>query len=642
MADFEDQDQAGLREWLARLAVQLERQYASAQAAEGRCSWGRLLAVVAAALSWIVPGVWVSLRLVICAGFLVAFAALVRRHRRFRFQRLQIEGERVVAKESLRRAGGAVVLIRAGTRPRQPLDSSAILTPCATTGVTFSLTTQELEDLDIYAQPVGLFGLLNRCSTRLGARRLRDILENPLLEAAPIRRRQKNVASLADNDRGRLSALGSLARLRRMDDSMDRMVTALLGVEPLGHAIGFTILSIASILIGIAILVSLALVINGHFAATAGFSLMLINLIAWRLLRPTLARHWLAWRELSPVAALLGEAALGAASEDSGAPRTDEIESLISQLQKLAAFAPGLSRRLGWLNIGGPMHGVVNALILYDLHAVWAVNRHAVRHGAQMIAGLRAMAEIEALLSLAAFARESAGPVCCPTIVEGAPQLQIQAGRHPLIDPAHAVANDVKLDASLRLALVTGSNMSGKSTYLRMVGVNCLLAQIGAPVLAREITLSPSRIVTDLNVSDSLGGGESYFLAEVRHVRRLIEASPDSTCVLGLLDEPFRGTNSDERLACTAAVLEYINQPGKLSIVATHEQQLAALVEQMPGATNFHFNETLGPQGLSFDYRMKNGRATTRNAIEVLAREAYPPEILERARQICRQGMKPQ
>jgi DNA mismatch repair ATPase MutS len=290
---------------------------------------------------------------------------------------------------------------------------------------------------------------------------------------------------------------------------------------------------------------------------------------------------------------------------------------------------PALCGRLPWADTGGLFHALANALFFYDLHVAEAILAVVVRHRDALLQGLSVVADLEALLSLATFAWEQPDK-CFPQMV-GTPGIWISAGRHPLIPPERAVPNDVRLSPASRLWVISGSNMAGKSTLLRVAGVNALLAQIGTIATAGEMVQRPVRLVTDLQARDSLPDQESYFLAEVRHVRRMVLPPEDAEPVLGLIDEPFRGTNSDERVAASLAVVQHLLRSTNFFLVATHEQRLTELVNGTTGR-NYHFRENLSEEGLVFDYRLRPGPARTRNALRVLEREGYPQEIVNRAR----------
>jgi DNA mismatch repair ATPase MutS len=165
-----------------------------------------------------------------------------------------------------------------------------------------------------------------------------------------------------------------------------------------------------------------------------------------------------------------------------------------------------------------------------------------------------------------------------------------------------------------------------------MVGVSSLLAQIGAAVPAREMTGSPVRLRTDVRIRDDLARHESYFLSEARRLHRMVRDTETSSPMLGLIDEPFRGTNSQERTAAGIALLEHLTASSHFFIVATHEETLAATGAAAAEAENHHFQEHLTDGGIAFDYLLRPGPAETKTALRILEREGYPRAFLERAR----------
>ena len=239
----------------------------------------------------------------------------------------------------------------------------------------------------------------------------------------------------------------------------------------------------------------------------------------------------------------------------------------------LHARIPSLCLWLEWADLPGKARSFLNVLVFLDLHLAEAIRARVAPNRDILLRGLSALAEVEALCSLACFSAEQ--PVACYPRPEIGASLSIKDGRHPLLPPQDATPNSVLLAADKRTWVITGPNAAGKSTFLRMVGVNVLLAQIGAGVTAREMTWSPVRLITDVRIRDDLAKNESYFLSEVRRLRRLVLDSRDDAPILGLIDEPFRGTNSQERIAAGIALLEHLLASRHFFLIATHEELLA-------------------------------------------------------------------
>ena len=198
---------------------------------------------------------------------------------------------------------------------------------------------------------------------------------------------------------------------------------------------------------------------------------------------------------------------------------------------------------------------------------------------------------------------------------------------HPLVQAP--VPNPVHLGE--KGVLITGSNMSGKTTYLRGLGINVLMAQTLYTCHCREYRGSFFRLISSIDRSDNLKGKESYYLVEAKSVLRIISELGNGPYTLSLFDEIFRGTNSEERIAAAHRVLEYVAEAGGLAVAATHDLELTHLLDRT--FSNYHFSETVGSGGLEFDYLLKTGPATTRNALSLLAYLGYPRSMIDRARQ---------
>ena len=208
-----------------------------------------------------------------------------------------------------------------------------------------------------------------------------------------------------------------------------------------------------------------------------------------------------------------------------------------------------------------------------------------------------------------------------PTIVDdGAPRVTATALAHPLIHEGTAVANDVALGAGApRLFIVSGSNMSGKSTLLRAIGVNVVLALAGAPVRAAAMTVTPLVLGTSLRVDDSLQAGHSRFYAEILRLRAIVELTDGPAPVLFLLDEVLAGTNSHDRRIGAEAVIRTLVARGALGLVTTHDLALADVVPSLgTDAANVHFEDRVEDGRMVFDYRMRPGIVTHSNALALM------------------------
>jgi DNA mismatch repair ATPase MutS len=232
---------------------------------------------------------------------------------------------------------------------------------------------------------------------------------------------------------------------------------------------------------------------------------------------------------------------------------------------------------------------------------------------------IEVIGELEALAALAGYAYERPDEPF-PEIVEQAPLLDAAALGHPLIPRERCVRNDIRLGGELRLLIVSGSNMSGKSTMLRTVGVNVVLALAGAPVRATRMTVSPLQVGATLRIQDSLAEGASRFYAEITRLKQLVDlarAAPPP--LLFLLDEILAGTNSHDRRIGAEAVVRGLVDHGAIGLVTTHDLALAEVATALgPRARNVHFEDRMVDGKLEFDYRMRDGVVQHSNAIALM------------------------
>ena len=258
------------------------------------------------------------------------------------------------------------------------------------------------------------------------------------------------------------------------------------------------------------------------------------------------------------------------------------------------------------------------ASMLWGTHLAWAIESWRRRHGAHVGAWLRIVGEFEALNSLAAYRFEHPDDVW-PELTAGAARFEAASLGHPLIPAARVVRNDVRLTPQLPLLIVSGSNMSGKSTLLRTVGINAILALAGAPVRAASLRLTPMQVGATLRIQDSLQEGRSRFYAEITRIRELADVAAGSVPLLFLLDELFHGTNSHDRLAGAAGVLRGLLERGAIGLITTHDLALTSIADDLGGrATNVHFEDDFARGEIHFDYRVKPGPVTRSNAIALM------------------------
>lgn len=275
-----------------------------------------------------------------------------------------------------------------------------------------------------------------------------------------------------------------------------------------------------------------------------------------------------------------------------------------------------------WLEIheskGNVFFAILSFFLAWDLHLAAAIEGWRLRFGASVPVWQKALGEIEALISLGAYAFENpADPF--PSLEESGPCFHGEGVAHPLLPLALAVRNDVRLDGAAQMLVITGSNMSGKSTLLRTVGINAVLALAGAPVRATSLRLSPLAVGASIRIQDSLADGESRFYAEIKRVRQILDIAKGETPLLFLLDEIFDGTNSAERRIGAEAVVRSLLDRRAVGLVTSHDLALAEIaVSLAPRAMNVHFEDHLEGNRMAFDYKIKPGPVQRGNALGLM------------------------
>ncbi len=261
---------------------------------------------------------------------------------------------------------------------------------------------------------------------------------------------------------------------------------------------------------------------------------------------------------------------------------------------------------------------LMEPFVLWTTHMAFAVEHWRRHNGSAVRRWLTATGEIEALCSLASHAfGHPEDPF--PEFTADAPWLEAEGIAHPFLPEERAVRNDVRIGGDLRLLVVSGSNMSGKSTLLRTLGINAVLAQAGAPVRARRLRMSPLALGASIRISDSLQGGVSRFYAEILRLRQILDQTGGPLPVLFLIDEFLHGTNSHDRRIGAEALVRSLVERGAIGLITTHDLALADIADVLGGrAANVHFEDHIEDGQIRFDYALRPGVVRKSNAIELM------------------------
>jgi hypothetical protein len=261
----------------------------------------------------------------------------------------------------------------------------------------------------------------------------------------------------------------------------------------------------------------------------------------------------------------------------------------------------------------------IAALLLWREQLAMAIEVWRRQHGPQLEVWLASVAELEVLCALAGYAFDHPSDPFPELVTEEKALFHAEGIGHPLMREEVAVRNDLVLGDSARLLMVSGSNMSGKSTLLRAAGLNAVLALAGAPVRALRLRLSPLSLAASIRVVDSLADGRSRFLAEITRLRRMMDLAQRDRPLLFLIDELLSGTNSHDRRIGAEAVLRGLIERGAIGLATTHDLALTVISEALsPLVKNVHFADVLYSGSLVFDYRLQEGVVNSSNALELM------------------------
>ena len=598
-------------DWHRERAAESARQAAVVAAEARRIGRYRLaaFALFVLACAWAVtpaaPFPWASLVAVVVT--LTAFALLVRRHRENRAAFTALEHRRIYHERAVHRIArdwAALPVPRtSGDIANHPYASDLAITGASS-----------------------LLQLLDVASSAPGRPTLRDWLLGAPPTADTIAARQRAVRELAARDDIRVElgvlaiGVGELdpAALERFfawcesEGSLpDRPALLWVGRTLTGMIVAAMLLQAASVL---------------------GYPWWLAIVLVARLFRVALGRRA---RDSSAIpgisfTALGGHRAMLAAIAGATfeAPRLAALAAALREAPGAAAALGRVERIAAWAEVRqSPMlHFALDWLLLWDFHVGAAFDAWKRTAGRHVRGWLGTLGEFEALTALSTLAHDQPQWTFPDVRDDASVTLEAADLAHPFIADAQRVANDVTVGPPGTFLLITGSNMSGKSTLLRAIGINCVLAQAGGPVCASRYRSHTVRVYASMRIEDSLANGVSLFMAELRRLKSVVDAArthaPGQPPVLYLFDEMLHGTNSSERRVAARIVLEHLLEAGAIGAVTSHDLSLASAEPMQSAARCVSFadsiDRTSGTPVLHFDYRLRAGLATSTNALALL------------------------
>lgn len=312
--------------------------------------------------------------------------------------------------------------------------------------------------------------------------------------------------------------------------------------------------------------------------------------------------------------------------------RTPHLQTLCAPFHDEVTRPSQFIRRVSRLSAGvgaaqNPILGfILNVFVPWNLFFAYQIARCRQELAQRLPLWLDVWYELEALNSLATFAWLNPDAATFPTIVESGSHFSAQQMGHPLVSSPTRVCNDVTISEPGTVYIITGSNMAGKSTFLRTIGVNLALAYAGGPVLAAEMQTSLFRLFASIRVADSLTDGFSFFYAEVRRLQQLLTAlsADEARPLLFMIDEIFRGTNNRERLIGSRAYIRALAEGNGLGLIATHDLELVHLADENGRIHNYHFRDDVADGRMVFDYTLHPGPCPTTNALKIMQLAGLP------------------
>lgn len=479
-----------------------------------------------------------------------------------------------------------------------------------------------LTDLNIIGE-FSILRLINRTSSDMGFKRLLDLfLSNDVIDAE-IKRRKTLVNELKSLKIFRYSFLSHMGVLGK---SIDAQKIATLLKESLSDV--QNLLSFVWIFIFQAVFVVslvLALMGQGNKMLLIG-SFLLVLIENTRLRKKVKTGQAYGWSVSASHYLDSFRLAVEILEKFSGLkkPELSKILAVFEPKNSVSARIKSLEQVSGALGVRQNfiVHGIVHIFAPWDI--LWTYRLDKIRQKIKNDLPLweKALAEIEAFLSLAMYAE--ANPDFKDAEVGSDKIVDAKNLRHPLISKDRAIGNPIVIDENEKCILITGSNMSGKSTFMRSIGLNYLLAKAGSPVAAESFQFKNQPLYTSLSGGDSLQEGLSSFYAEVKRLKEILVATRTKKNVLFFIDEIFRGTNNRERLLGSQAYIKEIVTIGGKGVVTSHDLELAQLEQLNIGIMNYHFRETIKNSEMSFSYEKQKGPCPTTNALEVMKLNGLP------------------
>ena len=557
----------------------------------------------------------------VCGASIVAFIVMVIVHERVVSRSDDAKEALKYTQDGLKRSAFAEGIAAAETKPPATDSPTTSIKPAA---VVVPKEHAYAGDLDL----IGDRSLHERLDT-MGTAGARQKLADWLLSPSPlstVRERQIAIRELSQQHELR-EELHVRARIaRKQNRPLDRFLGWCESSQP--SSINIALIALAWVLPIISLTAIVYAAINRlpltYWLAPVGIEYLVTFIVARRLEQAILDASTgllsLGTRVSSFALVLNAPWQASLLKKEQQTLRTGQVDAptALAQLRRLADISES---RENWM-----IRTLISPILLLDVHLLWHFERWRLRFGPSVRGWLESMAEVEALSCAATYAYEHPNDAFAE-LVDGPATLEAEQVAHPLLNPAKRVANDVLFAGPGTALLITGSNMSGKSTLMRSLGLAVVMARAGLPVCARALKVSALSVHTSMRVSDSVDAGVSHFYAELLALRRVVDAANTGAQVFFLLDEILHGTNSRERHLGARGVVKHLLSQQAMGAVSTHDLALIDLVDEAKGSVRaVHLMEQAEGDRMVFDYKLRDGVLTSGNALRLMKSLGLPIE----------------
>lgn len=466
-------------------------------------------------------------------------------------------------------------------------------------------------DLDLFGEG-SVFQFINRASTQSGRQKLAEWLQKPVLQKDEIERKQEAVRELAFKAEWRLNFLAS-GHLFQESSELSKEIKNWSETE--------LNINRPYLTRWLLVIIPTLTILAAFYAILGGSNIWIILLIIIQVTllyfsRKSVAKFYIYFGRKSELLEKYMQLVLLVENENFQASYLQKLQKKVFKPEKASHIFRQLKNQVNKFEYRQNIvvNILFNSLFMWDIRCTFNLwNWH--RHNRKKLAHwLHVVAETDALISLANIAYNHPEFIY-PEIHEGGFTLQAKQLGHPLIPPAKRINNDLSIDGWAKVLIITGANMAGKSTFLRTVGVNMILGCMGAPVCAQKLIYTPVNIFTNMRTTDSLLKDESYFFAELKRIKALLDRLEKGERIFVILDEILKGTNSVDKLNGSKLLIKKLLKLKAVALIATHDLKLSELEEEFPQMVyNKCFEIRLEYDEMDFDYLLKEGVTKTMNA----------------------------